>query len=210
MQPFLYTTIFDISLPLHEDTIVYPNNPTIQCTENKSATSKHTEIVMGSHTGTHIDAPSHVFLENGDPIGSYPLDAMLGPARVLDVSDVVESIHIRDLEPFNIQSGERILLKTKNSLRGYETFYDDYIYLDGDTAEWLAKKEVALIGVDYLSIKKRGGSDNRPHTALLSKKIPIYEGLRLTDVEAGEYFFIGLPLRFDDLDGSPTRAVLLR
>lgn len=210
MQSFSYTTILDISLPLNKDTITYPNNPSVSLVEKKSATSVHTEISIGSHTGTHIDAPSHVFLEEGKTLGTYTLETMVGPVRVLDVSDAVESIQIADLEPYDIQPGERILLKTKNSLRDYETFYDDYIYLHGDTAVWLAEKQVSLVGVDYLSIKKRGGSDNRPHTALLANNIVIYEGLRLTEVQKGNYFFIGLPLRFDDLDGSPTRAVLLQ
>ena len=64
--------------------------------------------------------------------------------------------------------------------------------------------------IDFLSIKQRGSSDNRPHTELLSKNIPIIEGLNLKEVEEGEYQLIAIPLAFTAIDGSPTRAVLVR
>ena len=209
MDKISYSKIIDISLPLKESTITYPGNPEIKFNRNKGTTSLHTQIILGSHTGTHIDAPSHVFFNQGANVSDYSLSKMIGLARVLDVTEANESIKIIDLEKYNIQSGERILLKTKNSLNNYKKFRDDYIYLDGDAAQWLAEKEISLVGIDYLSIKKRGGKDNRPHTALLAKNIIIYEGICLTEVEEGEYFFIGFPLRFDELDGSPVRAILL-
>jgi hypothetical protein len=72
-----------------------------------------------------------------------------------------------------------------------------------------ADKKIILFGIDYLSVKKKGSADNRAHTELLSKGIAIFEGLDLSKVEEGEYFFIGLPLKFSGLDGSPVRAVLI-
>jgi arylformamidase len=100
-------------------------------------------------------------------------------------------------------------VKTSNSLRGYDRFYADYVWLDGDAAIFLAGKGIALFGIDYLSVKQKGGADNRPHTALLDKDIVIFEGLDLSAVEPGRYFFAGLPLRLVGLDGAPARAVLL-
>ena len=70
-------------------------------------------------------------------------------------------------------------------------------------------KNLKLIGIDSLSIKKRGLPDNRAHSELLSKGVPILEGLNLKEVEEGEYTLIALPLAFTGIDGSPTRAVLV-
>ncbi len=204
-----YKEIIDISIPLTEKTIVYPGNPNVKIVEKAGKSSVHSEISFGSHTGTHVDAQKHVF-PDGKALDEIPLVSFVGKARVLDMTDVKESISIEDVKRFNVKAGERILVKTQNSLVGFETFRDDYIYLSGDAADYLASLPIALFGIDYLSIKKRGGSDNRPHTSLLSKNIPIFEGLNLKEAEPGEYFFVGLPLHFPGLDGSPARAILLK
>ncbi|MBI2484033.1 cyclase family protein [Candidatus Uhrbacteria bacterium] len=189
--------------------ITYPGNPEVKITKKSGATTIHSEITVGSHTGTHIDVPAHVF-KNGKTLNRIPLSKFIGSARVLDFPGVKEAIKVQDLKKYAIKKGELILAKTSNSKRGFKKFYDDYVYLDGVAAEYLAKKEITLFGIDSLSIKKRGGSDLRPHTALLKKEIPIFEGLDLSKVKAGTYFFVGLPLAFRGIDGSPARAVLLK
>lgn len=196
---------------MHNQTIVYPGNPGMFIESHRTVPEYPTsvsKITFGSHTGTHVDAPCHV---NNNAIGvdKINLATCIGPCRVLDLTHVMEKVAISDLEKYNIRAGERILAKTKNSLRGFSQFYEDSIYLDGDTADWLAGKGIILFGIDWLSLKKRGGDDARPHTSLLAKNIVIFEGLDLSAVEPGEYQFIGLPLKFIDLDGSPARAVLI-
>jgi len=108
-----------------------------------------------------------------------------------------------------IKINERILLKTKNSLIGFEKFYDDYIYLGGEGADFLASLDVLIVGIDSLSIKKRGSDDHRPHISLLKKNIPIIEGLDLSKVSEGEYDLICLPIKFIGTDASVTRAILI-
>jgi arylformamidase len=209
--------IIDISLPINNQTVVYPNNPAVQIEtvakipENSSRLSK---ITFGSHTATHIDAPSHT-LEGGDSIDLYPLENFIGPAKVFDFSylNPGELIKISDFEKvaenISVEAGDRILVKTSNSNRGFAEFYDDFVALDGDCADWLAEKNIALFGIDYLSIKQRGSADNRAHNSLLSKKIPIVEGLNLKEVSAGNYNLFCPPLKLDGLDGAPARAVLM-
>jgi arylformamidase len=214
--------IIDISLPLSASTIVYPGNPRVEIEEVRGASSTHSKITLGSHTGTHIDAPRHVFPDRGG-VEIFPLAQMNGPAIVVDCTSATEKVTRQDLgnalknkgiatprQDLGALKGTRILLKTQNSIRGFDTFRDDFIYLDGDCAEWLASEGVALVGIDYLSIKQRGGSDHRPHTALLEKNIVILEGIDLSHVEAGEYTLACLPLSFPGLDGAPARAVLMR
>jgi arylformamidase len=199
--------IIDISLPLNASTIIYPNNPKVQIESVRGASSMDSKITLGSHTGTHIDAPKHVF-EDGAALDEIPLEQIVGKCRVLDFTDSEESIKVSDLEKHDIKEGERILAKTKNSEIGFKEFRNDYIYLDGDAAEYLAQKRVALFGIDYLSVKQRGSSDTRAHTELLKNDIVIVEGLDLSRVRAGKYFLIALPLKFTGIDGSPARAIL--
>lgn len=206
-----YSQIIDISLPLHQGTIVYPGNPAIEIEEMGSAASGSilSKITFGSHTGTHIDAPKHVFSE-GKPLDQIALEHFVGPCRVIDCTQDEVSVNKETLENQNIQKGERILLKTTNSQRGFNTFYEDFVFVSPEAAAYLAEKEVALVAIDYLSIKQKGSKDNTPHTNLLSKDIPIVEGVDLSKVEADEYFLVILPLKFMDRDGSPARAILMK
>lgn len=205
-----YNQIIDISLPLYQGTIVYPGNPSIEIEETTSLSgSVISKIVFGSHTGTHIDAPKHV-VTGGESLDQISLETFVGDCRVIDCTKDEISVKRQTLENQNIQKGERILLKTNNSLRGFETFYNDYIFVSPEATAYLAEKEVSLVAIDYLSIKQRGSKDNSPHTNLLGKNIPIIEGIDLSKVEAGEYFLVLLPLKFMNIDGAPARAILLK
>jgi arylformamidase len=204
-----FKEIIDISLPISSSTVVYPGNPLVRIEEHKGATSTHSLISFGSHTATHIDAPKHC-IEGAPGLEAYPLSQLIGSARVFDFTSLTEKITVDDLLVLDINEGDRILCKTRNSERGFTMFYDDYIYLDGDAADWLVEKKIAAFGIDALSIKKRGGSDHRPHTSLLAANIVIIEGLDLSKVDSGDYTLICLPLKFTNIDGSPARAVLLK
>jgi arylformamidase len=204
------TNVIDISLPITNDMPIYPGTkPTVITTvKSKSGSSILSEICMTSHAGTHIDAPSHV-LENAASIDELPLDTFYGRCRVLDMVACEVAITVDDLKVHKIRAGERLLFKTSNSMRGFQRFYDDYVYLDSDAAEYLAYCDVLLVGIDALSIKKRGLDDNTAHKALLKESIPILEGLNLRDIKGGEYTLCAFPLAFMHLDGAPTRALLL-
>lgn len=206
-----FKKIIDISVDLNEKTTVYPGNPQIDLAEEKSEStgSTITKITFGSHTGTHLDAPKHVFYEKPG-IEVYPLETFLGQARVIDCAHEDFSVSQETLANANIKEGERILLKTKNSGRLGEVFFSNFIFLSPEGARFLADKKVKLVAVDYFSIKQKGSKDNRPHTELLSKNIPIIEGVDLEKAEEGEYFLSALPLKFNKLDGAPMRAVLCR
>ena len=203
--------IYDISLSLSQDTPIYPNNPPLLINELRSL-SEHptslTKIEMGVHTGTHVDAPSHAVVP-GKTIGEISLDCFVGPARVLDFTKSEGKVSLENIKEKNVKTGERILLKTKNSVGGFAEFYSKYVYLDGDAADHLSEIGVLLVGIDALSIKQRGSSDVRPHTSLLSKSIPIIEGLNLKGVIEGEFFLFSPPLAFVGIEAAPARAILI-
>lgn len=200
--------IIDLTLPLSAATITYPGNPKVRVRSFKSKTSYLSEITFGSHTGTHVDAPRHAF-KTGRGADQLPLEKFIGPCRVLNLTRVRTAIAAADVTPFRIRRGERILLKTANSRRGFTRWRDDYIWLSPEAAAFLAEKNIALVGIDSLSVKQRGSLDNRPHTALLRRGIPIIEGLNLSRVQPGRYTLLCLPLKFAGLDGAPARAVLM-
>ena len=201
--------IYDISLPLYQGMVVYPNNTEYRIRPTNNKTSFSSEITMGSHAGTHVDAPKHVF-PKGTGVDQLPISNLIGECRVLDMTHAKKCVTTVDLQKARIKTGERILIKTTNSKRGFKNFYSAYIYLDGDAAEFLASKNIKLFGIDYLSIKQKGSDDHRPHTALLKKIIPFFEGMDLSKIKPGKYYFIGLPLRLKGLDGAPARAILMK
>lgn len=207
---YQYKKIIDISLTLNNETIIYPGNPPFEIKTFKSASgsSTNSQFSTSTHNGTHIDSPGHAF-EDGLDIDDLSLSTFIGPCRVIDLSSSVGSIAVSDLEKKHIVRGERILLKTANSERGFSTFYEDYAYLSGEGATYLANLGVTLVGIDALSVKQKGSKDNTPHTALLSKLIPIIEGLDLKHVAEGEYTLIAFPLKINAKDGAPARVVLL-
>ena len=202
--------IIDISLPIYEGMPVYPGTAETKIEQVKSltGTSVLSNLQMSSHVGTHIDAPVHG-IPAGQTLAQLELEDFYGPARVLDLTKSNEAIEVADLQDKGVQNGERILLKTKNSQAGFEEFRDDYIYLAPDAAEYLAQLGIRLVGIDALSIKKKGDKDNTSHTALMSRRIPILEGLNLKDAQEGEYTLSAFPIALQ-YDGAPARAVLIR
>lgn len=202
--------IIDISLPLYDGMPVYPGTSETKITTVKSGSGQSflSEIQMTSHAGTHIDAPAHAD-ETGKTLNQLDLEIFYGPARVLDLTACQSSIEPHDLEEKGVMNGERVLFKTKNSEQSLKEFKDDYVYLSADGAEYLAQLGVKLVGIDSLSIKQRGAKDNTSHTALLSRGIPILEGLNLNETDEGEYKLAAFPIALQ-ADGAPARAVLIK
>jgi arylformamidase len=166
------------------------------------------QVSMGVHTGTHMDAPYH-FIEDADTIDQMPLDTTVGPARVIQIRDR-QSIGRRELEEHELESNERILFKTTNSdhLWNKDRFDEDFVFIEHEAAEYLAERGVRLVGVDYLSVGGFRQDAIETHNALLGAGIWVIEGLDLSGVEPGLYELICLPLKLVDSDGSPARAIL--
>lgn len=198
----------DISLPLTNETITHPSEDFFKIEPNRDlekdgvATSK---ITIGSHNGTHIDAPAH-FIKDGKGVDKLEFEKLFGPCQVLEVSPKEKLIDRRDVEG-KINS-ERVLFKTSNSEIIDRSYTKDYISLSLEVAEYLVEKKVVLVGTDYIAIEASGSPGHPVHTKLLEKEIVIVEGLNLEDVNAGNYELVVLPLRLKNLDGSPARAIL--
>lgn len=201
----------DVSVPIRTGMVHYPGNPSVrldyvqqlECGDPATVS----RLSLGVHTGTHLDAPAH-FIRNAPGVDRLPLETLIGAARVIDLPDV-GAVTAEHLTPHGIGAGERILLRTRNSVRCWNTdeFVADYSYLSADAATLLVQRRARLIGIDYLSI---GGGDSgvEVHHILLGAGIVVLEGLDLSQVSAGWHDMICLPLRLKGCDGSPARALL--
>ena len=203
--------LVDISWPLEQGrTTEYKDRNTLAIklmTDFKSQGMEESIFCMGTHTGTHIDAPAH-FLQGGKTLGEFPLSTFFGECVVVDLSQAEEIITLEDLQGVEIKQGIMVLLKTRNSLLSATgPFSKEFVYLSVEGAQYLADKGAKLVGIDYLSIE-RGQPGHPTHKALLSKDIPIVEGLRLIGVEQGTYSLSCFPLKFIGTEAAPCRAVL--
>lgn len=205
--------IHDISRPIVAGGPVYPGNPAVRTRPaqaiSEGASANVTEVMLGSHTGTHCDAPRH-FADDGAPVDELPLDVLIGRARLIQLESSVRAIGESDLRPFELLGTRRLLLRTANSESALDApFRNDYTYLAPDGAEYLVRQGVALVGIDSLSIEQFHSGHHRTHLTLLGAGVVIVEGLALAGVPAGPYQLICLPLRLAGLDGAPARAVLM-
>jgi arylformamidase len=204
----------DISIPVRNGMPSWPDNPPVHIdrimdlAHGDEATVSR--ITIGSHTGTHMDAPSH-FIPSGAAMDEMPLDATIGPAQVIEIGNPV-AITVEDLRRHTINAGARLLFKTCNSARawGERDFMEDFVYLSTEAARWLVERRVRAVGVDYLSVGGFNKNGPEVHRVLLEQNIWIMEGLDLSGACAGTYDLICLPLKILHGDGAPARAVLRR
>ncbi len=204
----------DISFPYYDGMAIYPGNPTYQreviqdVSWGDSATVSR--IVMGTHTGTHIDAPLHVF-EDGKSVDQIPLDWMNGCARLLDLRGV-EQIGMEQLKDAKLCADDIVLLKTDNSER-YQGMHvlSDYTTLTYDAAEYLTNIGIKMVGIDYMTIERPRGkriTGKSIHKILLGDEVVIAEGLDLRHVDAGVFEMRCFPLKLQGADGAPVRMIL--
>jgi arylformamidase len=207
-------TIYDISVPIREGTVVWPGDTPVQITPtskiSEGAHSNVSVLRLSTHAGTHIDPPRH-FIEGGGTVDRIPLDALIGACFVCEVEDET-SIRVEHLEAAGVPNGtQRILFKTRNSelLREPE-FRTDFTYIEPEAADWLVRRGMRLVGIDYLSVDKFKCGGHPTHLRLLESGVVVLESLDLSEVAGGTYTLICLPLRIVDGDGSPARAVLVK
>jgi len=197
----------DVSVPIYTGMVHFPNDPSIEID-----TITHVErgdictvsrLTMGSHTGTHIDAPIH-FLPGGTGAEKVPLENLVGPARVIEIKDP-GAVKAEELRVHHLGTQERLLFKTSNSERCWKTpqFVPDFVSIAEDAASYLASLNTLMVGIDYLS-----AGNPETHRTLLGAGVVIVEGLNLTGVSQGRYELLCLPLKLMGGDGAPARVLL--
>jgi arylformamidase len=198
--------IMDVTRPLTKDLLVYPGDVFPTFKQEDRGLYLISDLHMSSHTGTHIDAPTH-YLKAGDTIDTIPLSRIIGRCRVIDVSRTDSTtITAADLAG-KLRGVKRLLLKTRFS--GRNTFTEDYPSLDHDAAYYITDNGIECVGIDSPSIESFNG-DGSIHRRLLGNGCIVIELLDLSDVPEGDFEMVALPLRLAGLDGSPARVVLMK
>jgi len=207
-------TWLDISVPIRPGMPTFEGDPTVTLERVAAiadgAVCNVSRLDFGVHSGTHVDAPVH-FLDGAAGIEAVPIEALVGPAVVVDARVERGRLDAAAIDRLGIPPGtKRLLVRSRNSeLWAATGFQSSFIGLDGSGADRLVELGVRMVGVDYLSVAVFG--DPTPtHRALLKAGVVIVEGLDLRSIEPGRYEFICLPLLIPGSDGGPARAIVRR
>jgi len=225
--------IIDLSHTIHDDIPVYPGDPVPSIKRGLTHEEDYCHVdvlTLGSHTGTHIDAPYH-FLKNGKKIDEIPIQRFVREGVLVDVSAKPDLAVIgpEDIEPYrvDIASGDFVVLKTgRDKYYGTEQYYR-HPYLSAAGATILLELGVSLVGIDAMNVDPtyHDSQDSDPaanalpdeeeygypvHDILLGNGILIVENLcRLDQIPSVKGVYSFLPLKLKDSDGSPIRAVFM-
>jgi len=184
--------IVDLSMPLSDETPVYPDDPPISvrlwAVIDRDGYYMNV-LKMGEHSGTHVDAPAH-FIPGGKTIDEMPLESFIGEGIVIDVRNGEGKVGLEEI-PDDTYYGKIVLFLTE----GRE--------LSPEVALFLVAEGVKAIGTDAMSI-----GDEAVHRILLSEEVPIFENLTNLEELLGKNFtFLAFPLKIEGGSGSPVRAV---
>lgn len=203
--------IYDISMKIHNEMPVYngkaSKRPVFKIDSDfLSGTAYETRLEMNLHTGTHMDAPLHM-LEGGDTIDKLDLEKVITKCKVIDLTEAEGVISQNHLEGKGILPGDFILMKTRNSY--LDILEKEFIYLDEKGAAYLKDSGIKGVGIDALGIERKQPG-HQTHKILFGAGIVILEGLRLKDVEEGEYLLAAAPISIAGTEAAPVRAVLIK
>lgn len=204
------TIYHDVTLTLEEDMVTYPGDPKFYsqkyCSIEKDGYNLR-KLTMGSHNGTHIDAPKHYFSQ-GNAVDNIPMSKLIGNCKVFYIEESM--IDYDTVKALPISKGDKIIFKTCNSSYWKDKiFHSDFVALTQEAARFLCEKDIDLVGIDYVSIEGFYSKDATVHKLFLSKDIPILEGLDLSSIDEGTYHIIIMPLKIKDGDGAPARVVIV-
>lgn len=164
-----------------------------------------TRIQLSTHTGTHMDAPSH-FIADARTIEQTPLSILVGPAQVIRLHGLDER---QPIEPADLGAlgSSRVLINTgwSDEPDDHDRYFKRHPYLSDDAARYLVENNVQLVGIDTPSVDYHPPS--AVHLALLGSGAAIVENLMNLGQLGAECEFIVLPLPLTKLDGSPVRAI---
>lgn len=202
--------VYDVTRPVLSGMPVWPGDAPCRIgwslRREDGAAANVAEMAMSAHCGTHVDAPFHV-MDGGARVGELPLDAFLGPALLVDaggapaIDEAMVQRVLRESRP------ARLLFRT-GCWTDPAVFPESFGALTPEAARRLAEAGVLLVGTDAPSVDPFHSESLPAHRALAAAGVVIVENLLLDAVPAGEYELLSLPLRLQEADASPLRALL--
>jgi arylformamidase len=214
---YLFEKAVDLTHELHNGMPIYPGDPKPSFVSYSTLEKEGvnlTKLTLGSHTGTHIDAPRH-FIPNGIGVDRIPPSRLFGEAFVGDMSSKptgsgITSQDLREALGGKVAKDDIVIIYT-----GCSEHWDDelmrrnYTYLTGDAAQYLVSKRIRAVGIDYLSVEKFGASAPVAHKTLLGNGIFIIESLSMATKQFVQQriLMICMPIKLQDGDGAPSRII---
>jgi arylformamidase len=207
------TDVLDINIPIHGEMLHWGRRPTFEMVERiaDGFPSDVSRWLIGAHTGTHVDAPSH-FVPGATTVDQIDSASVIGPVRVLDLRHVEEQISADDLEGAGAEGAERVLFRTRNSTDALTRTVksETWVGLGPDGAQWLVDRGVLFAGLDYMTMEAPANVDNWPtHVILCGAGVVILENADLSAVAPGDYFMVCQPVPFQGREAAPAPTVLL-
>ncbi|HEX8360250.1 MAG TPA: cyclase family protein [Longimicrobium sp.] len=201
--------LYDITRPVRSGMPVWPGDApcrvawTSRMADGDAANVA--ELRMSAHTGTHADGPFHLCAE-GARIGAAPLEAFIGPALLVDAQgraalDEEWAHEVLAMRP------ERLLVRT-GAWSDPDVFPTVFATPTEGAARMLVEAGVRLLGTDGPSVDPFDSATLPVHRVLCAAGVAILENLLLDDVTSGAWELVALPLRLEEADASPVRAVL--
>ena len=214
---YTFEKAVDLTHELNNGMPIYPGDPSpsfVSYATLKEDGVNLTKLTLGSHTGTHIDAPRH-FISNGIGVDLIPPSKLVGEAYVADLSTrpIGSGITAQDLRKSleeRIGEDDIVAIYTGCSERwDDESIRRNYTYLAGDAAEYLVSKKVRAVGIDFLSVEKFQAQTPVAHKTLLGNGIFVIESLSRTIKQfvGKRILMICMPIKIQNGDGAPSRIV---
>ena len=208
--------IIDLTHLITEDMPVYPGTepPKLQEANTYARDGfKETKLEMFSHTGTHMDAPAHLFYGHAT-LDALPIEQFIGSAVVIDCTGFKEGErislkHVLKTQPLASSADFLLFYTGWDRFWGTDAYFGDYPTVTEDVIDFVVKSGKKGIGFDVIGLDAIGDGELPLHKRLLSQgKFLIIENLRnLGRIGDGLFTLYALPLNYINADGAPTRVV---
>ncbi|MGE5677874.1 MAG: cyclase family protein [Pseudomonadota bacterium] len=210
--------VIDLTHTISENMPVYPGTegPKLRTANTYDRDGfKETLLTMYSHTGTHMDAPAHLFQQR-TTLDAFPAGQFVGKALVIDCSDLLEGQRITmafiDMVREKADLADFLLFRTGwDRYWGTDSYFGNYPYITQEVADYLIKSEKKGVGLDVIGIDPISDTSLTIHRKLFSEsEIVVIENLTQLEEAGNELFtFCALPLKYSSADGAPVRAVAI-
>lgn len=217
--------IIDLTHPIAENMPMYPGTPapTLHVAYSHSEYGfMETLISLYSHTGTHIDAPAHLYA-NGLTLDKYPVEQFVGKALIVDCRRLKKkeeiSMPLLEEEGNKLNEADFILFLTGHSaLWGNSDYFSDFPVLSHEVVEWINCRKLKGVGIDAPSFDpvtidelEQAADELHNHRVLLKTNNTILlENLCKLENIGNELFTLcALPLNTANADGAPARVIAL-
>lgn len=209
--------IVDLSLPLNNDLPIFPGDPEPNI-RPATTIAKHgyntSYLDIGSHTGTHVDAPFH-FREEGKTIDRLPFEHFMGEGVLIPVTGKQggQAITLDDASPYMEKLGPKKIVLFHTGWTKYlgQEEYFNHPYVDIEVVVKMLDLGVRTFLIDALNVDPPNGEDFPVHEAITVVNGIIGENFTNFDqITFDNPLIIALPLKVANGDGSPVRAVAIK